>query len=78
MKLYCFYPNTYSQVYFVMSENPDTALASLKVYLKQEVTHDTHSEDVYNRWKDVTLSSLPEKYTLEDYAVGEVVQTEIS
>lgn len=78
MKLYFFNPNTYDLEFSVMEKSKGDAVEKVKEYLFKEKQERPFASDEYERWKDASANDLPGKYTIEEYDVGEVVETESS
>ncbi len=85
MKMYYFNPNNFSEEYFVMAENEIKAHEYLLNFLENEKINKSYASKIYQEhidmWKKVNpldITTLPDKYTLEEHEVGSVVQTEIS
>lgn len=70
MKLYTFKYDGYGESYHVLADSPDSALDSVKRYLK----------DMYRLeiWSNSTVPSLPKGYSIEERGLGEVLETEVS
>lgn len=66
LKMYYFKPNDYDAEYFTISPDEETALENVKKYLFDKT------------WKDVTINTLPKRYTIEERENGGVFETEIS
>ena len=82
MKMYFFNPNYYGSGYVVMAESKNKAYEYLIKYL----TDMSNSDDQYayqykdklELWQKVNPlepSTFPEKYTLDEYDVGNVLHT---
>lgn len=87
MKMYHFNGGLFGGVsYTVMAPGPSTALS----YVQEKVfsAHKEFANDVgeeladldsnWKDWEDATVDSLPEGYTLEEFDVGKVMETEES
>lgn len=62
-----------------MSESKEAALNALKDYLLKNANEDMEEGysfymDIYNEWKDATVDSLPEEYSI-DLFEKDVVET---
>ena len=80
MKLYYFNPNDYGQEYMVCSHSKRDALNSLKEHLKKMSDEDEgyYWGGEYIRWKNATIYDLPQRYTIDEYEEGQVLDSEIS
>jgi hypothetical protein len=70
MKMYHFNPHFYGEEYFVMAENKVKALEYLIKYLGETAS-------VWINVNPLDPKSFPNRYTLDEYGVGEVVYTEL-
>lgn len=75
VKMYCFDPNHYSEVYYVLAENKIKAHDYLIRYLeKKAAVSPTYKKDL-NKWINVNPlieKSFPEDYSIKEYEIGEV------
>lgn len=82
VKMYYFNPHDYDYEYFVAAENKIKAYKYLIEYLNKMAAENpknySYLLDIWNKINPLDASSFPEKYTLDEYEVGSVVQTEIS
>lgn len=79
MKLFFFNPNDYGAEFSVMSDSEERALECVKEHLLAEAKENpTYSfyMDKYNEWKDATVDSLPEEYSIEVFEKNSVIETE--
>lgn len=73
MKLYLFYPNGYNQNYIIMSNSREEAITNLLLYLSKT----PHLKYDYKKWKNAVESeSFPDKYTLEEHGLNDVINIE--
>ncbi len=80
-KNYYFNPNDYGEGYTILSDSKENALNSLINYLHDvagQSNHDQMYEDVYEKWQDSTVDSLPDDDTIDVFGYGEVIETEKS
>lgn len=79
--LYYFNPNDYGDQYMILASSEKDALIYLKEYFlkksKDKNFGDSY-EKYYEKWKDCTVNSLPDKYEIETFFEGDVLETEIS
>lgn len=83
MKLYYFKPNNYDYEYFVMAESEEKALDYLLENLSAKSTSGTsdsrHYHDEHLVWAEARkMGKLPRQFAIESYAVGQVIESEIS
>lgn len=87
MKLFYFNPNDWGYEYFVMAENPETAIKEVVKFLKKELTKQktiykdmdfSHDEKYIEKWEQSTLDNLPDNYKLEVYGPNQVIESELS
>jgi len=87
MKQYHFNPNDHGEEYFVMAEDKIKAHEYLLKYFKNRINKSSnlYYKKMWNRyledWKIVNPldnSTFFLKYTLDEYNVGQVIQSEIS
>jgi hypothetical protein len=67
-KLYHLNPNNWGTEYFVMAPSKEEALNFIANSGKYEA----------DKFKGKTINNLPYKYTIEEYEVGQVIQSELS
>jgi len=85
MKLYYFNPNDWGIQYFVMAENKIDAHKNLLSFLEKRMKEpneqcyvNANTEELED-WKKVNPldpSTFPETYKLDEYEVGQVIQSE--
>lgn len=82
LKLYYFNPNGYDMEYIILESSPENALNSLKQYLYNKMSNDSDdkmfTKSTYEYWQNANVDMLPDKYTIEIFEKGEVLETEIS
>jgi hypothetical protein len=87
MKLYLFTPNNWGMRFFVMAKNKTEAHEYLLAFLQSKIDDpkercykDMNKEDL-EMWKEVNpldASTFPQKYTLNEYDAGRVIESEVS
>jgi hypothetical protein len=77
MKLYHLNPNDYDNEFFVMAESPEKALEYIVNHLGYLSDGKNIYEDHYQKFKKSNIECLPDKYSLDDYGLGEVIESEI-
>lgn len=83
MKMYVFNPNDWGMIFFVMAENKIEAYKSLMNHFQKETeTYNRHSAiENLELWKKVNpldSKTFPNKYTLNEYEKGVVVESELA
>jgi len=86
MKMYYYNPNNYGEEFFVLAENKTNAHEYLLKHLKNKIKKEkpyqtTYHKDLLNLFEKVNPlddTTFPRKYTLEEYEVGDVIQSEIA
>lgn len=80
MKLYHLNPNTYGQEYYIVSNSRQCAFDSILNHLNEKA-NDSDYGDFYKErlemFKKSGLNNLPCKYTLDEYEVNQVADSEI-
>jgi hypothetical protein len=79
MKMYYFNPNDHGQEYFVMAENKIQAHQFLIKYFEKYSRNFYYNENI-QKWIDVDPLdhyTFPDSYTLDEYDVGVVIETEL-
>ena len=76
-KLFHFNPNDLGNGFAVMADNRKEALTLLKQFLKErakneELTPMHYYTNLFVKWKDSDLGSLPDRFTLDEYGKGEI------
>lgn len=81
MKLFFFNPNDYGPEFSIMADSKEAALLALVNYFLGQSKTDSHEygresafQD-YNKWKDATIDSLPDDYSIDEYEKDSVVET---
>lgn len=79
MKLYYFNPNTYGEEAFVCASSLEEAKQSL-LKLKKEISEDLKGSwsIKYDNEKIDRMLNCVDKYTIDEFEIGEVVFSEIS
>lgn len=77
-KIYFFNPHDYGECYTVLSDSKENAFESLINYLHDESGQREYLERAYNKWQDSTVDNLPDKYTIDVFEYGQVLETENS
>lgn len=67
-KLYYLNPNDWGMEYFVMAPSKEEALNYIANSGKYEA----------DKFKGLTPDNLPKKYTLDEYEVGQVIESELA
>ena len=80
MNLYFINPNDYGDEYFVMAESKEMIFYYLKCYLKKKLEDEEEQfrsiyEEDYSKWENATIEHLPKKYTIDEYGIGQIVET---
>lgn len=80
MKLYHLNPNTYGQEYFVASKSREDAFESILKYLEEKSNSDYGDffQEYLDMFKKHGLDNLPRKYTLDEYPMNVVADSEIA
>lgn len=85
MKMYYYNPNDYGDQFFVMAENKTEAHKCLLKHLENKIVTESCYSEMYQEdleiWKKVNPldgKSFPKKYTLDEYEIGSVIQSEIA
>jgi hypothetical protein len=89
MKLYHLNPNNWGVEYYVMSDSPENAFKAIREHQRKDMENEAEKckdsdfklayyKDVYEAWDSVTFDKLPTGYTLDEYDVNEVIETEIA
>ncbi len=75
-------PGDYSgEQYIVLASSEKEALIYLKEHFfkkSKEKNFDDSYEEVYEKWKDCTVNSLPDKYEIDVFYEGDILETEIN
>lgn len=74
MKNYYFEFTGYGDSYHVMAKDPESALESIKRFLKYNI-EDEDSQREYDLRKDTSVSNLPNCYFLRELNEDEVIKT---
>jgi hypothetical protein len=87
MKLYHFNPNDWGEQYHVMAEDKIKAHEYLLAYFQKLITDPKEKtfksliKKDLKMWKKVNpldITTFPTKYTLDEYNVGEILDSEIA
>ena len=87
MKLYLFNPNDWGMRFFVLAENKTKAHRYLLTYIQSKIDdieercYKSMNKDLLKMWKKVNpldASTFPQKYSLHEYEVGQVIESELS
>jgi hypothetical protein len=85
MKMYYYNPNNYGAEFFIMAENKTKAHEYLLKHLENKSLSESLYAEIYqedlDKWKKVNPldnKTFPNKYTLDEYEIGSVIESEIA
>ena len=85
IKLYHFYHNDFGEEYYLIAHSKLEAHTFLLSYLENKIKTDKTMSSSYKReldkWKEVNpydTSSFPDKFTINVYNIGDVIESEIA
>jgi hypothetical protein len=81
LRLYHFYPNDWGEEYYLIAHSKLKAHGFLLAHLENKIKTDESYRCEYDKWKEVdpyNPLSFPDKFTLNVYKIGEVIESEIA
>jgi len=84
-RIFTFEPNSWGNVWHVLTYSPKQALRSLIMKLKENSDkedlldyHFNHDHEIFNIWENATIDNLPSGYHIKETPPFEIIETEYS